>query len=102
MEVKNYLRLNKFSFRYNHYVFVDTSEYLADMIFIKNKLKVRFSNKELRKPSTDYVVVFCKVKKKDTETFRKSMKELSDKMELMGRSDYSDFTATHFADILGI
>ena len=102
MNVKNYLNLNKFSFRYNYYAFVDTTEYLADAIFAKNKLTVRFMNKEMRKPDTDYVVVFCKVKKKDAHIFRASMGELEQKMVLMGYSDYSDFSITSFADILGL
>lgn len=102
MEVKNYLKINKLSLRYSHYAFVDTNEYLGDMIFANNKLEVIFSNKEMRTTGTDYVVVFCKVKKKDEELFRKSMKELSNKIELMGHSDYTDFATTQFADILGI
>lgn len=102
MNVKNYLNLNKFSFRYNYYAFVDTTEYFADMIFVKNKLTVSFMNKEMRKPGTEYVVVFCKVRKKDAHVFRASMEELEQKMMLMGYSDYLDFSTTSFAEILGI
>ena len=102
MNVKNYLNLNKFSFRYNYYAFVDTTQYFADMIFAKYKLDVKYMNKEMRKPDTDYVVVFCKVKKEDAHVFRVSMAELELEMVLMGYSDYSDFSTTSFADILGI
>ena len=39
----NYLQLksNRFS-RYNNFVYIDTTEFLADRIFIENKVRVKF------------------------------------------------------------
>ena len=37
MEYKNYIPLEKISLRYKYFCFIDTKEYLADALFIKNK-----------------------------------------------------------------
>ena len=74
------------------FAFVDTKDYLADQIFIRHKLRVyfgyEFANNEGKH---DYLIIFCKVKKKDVEEFDKCMKELQNKMLLLGYTDYVDF-----------
>ena len=70
MEYKNYIPLEKISLRYKYFCFIDTKEYLADALFIKNKVRVWFQN-EAHKPDTDFVFIFCKVRsyRADMQTF---------------------------------
>ena len=37
-----YLKIRKVSLRYNYFLFFDTSEYLADQLFIRQKVRVWF------------------------------------------------------------
>lgn len=90
MEGKNYFEMKKFSTRFNFFCFIDVSDYLADVIFIKHKIRVWFKN-EYGKNGTEYKAIFCKIKKKDKEKFLLAMKELEQNMLLLGYNDYSAF-----------
>ena len=81
MEGKNYWRLRRFSLFYKYYAFVDTEEYLGDQLF----------GKEFGKKGNDYLIIFCKVRKKDEKNFLKALDELEKKMLLMGHHDYPAF-----------
>lgn len=86
---KNYIKLDVFSLMYNHYVFIDTDEYLADKLFIDYEVKVEFG-KEYIKEDSSYVVIFCKVRKGDDNKFQEALGDLHNKMLLMGHADYND------------
>ena len=90
MDCKNYILLEKPSFRYQYVCYIDTKGYLADAIFIKHKIRVWFL-KDACKPDADYIFVICKVKKGDINAFLEAMQELENKMILLGRSDYQTF-----------
>ncbi|MDU3179936.1 MAG: hypothetical protein E6686_00860 [Lachnospiraceae bacterium] len=90
MEGKNYWRLRRFSLFYKYYAFVDTEEYLGDQLFIQQKVEVSFG-KEFGKKGNDYLIIFCKVRKKDEKNFLKALDELEKKMLLMGHHDYPAF-----------
>lgn len=87
----NYLQLksNRFS-RYNNFVYIDTTGFLADRIFAQNEIKVKFCGDYFHKEKK-YVVVMCKVKKKDASVFLQSMTELKNRAILMGNTDYESF-----------
>ena len=87
----NYLQLksNRFS-RYNNFVYIDTMGFLADRIFIENKVRVKFCG-DYKHREKNYVVVFCKVKKKDVPMFLQALKELKNRAILMGNTDYETF-----------
>lgn len=87
----NYLQLksNRFS-RYNNFVYIDTTGFLADRIFAQNEIKVKFCGDYFHREK-NYVVVFCKVKKKDVSVFLQSMAELANRAILMGNTDYESF-----------
>lgn len=85
--------------RYNAFAYIDTNEFLADQIFINRKLPVKFLSHFGRKDSK-YIIVFCKVKKKDKEKFLQALKELSNKMLLMGHTDYELFSSKLFTAFL--
>ena len=89
MAIKNYIKLTNFSLFNYYYVFVDAPEYLADQIFIKNKVRVKFS-KHMAHPETQYLIIFCKIHKKDEKAFLKSLEELPTKMSLLGYKDYEE------------
>ena len=84
--MKNYFKLDDKSLLYRHFAYIDTEWYLADNIFIQEKLRVRFG-REGRKQGSPYRIIFCKVRKRDTKKFVRSMERLYNKMLLMGHAD---------------
>ena len=87
----NYLQLksNRFS-RYNNFVYIDTTGFLADRIFIENKVRVKFCG-DYKHREKNYVIVICKVKEKDVPMFLQALKELKNRAILMGNTDYESF-----------
>ena len=83
----HYIKLEQFSLLNCHYAFLDTPEYLADQLFIRHQVKVRFGE-ELHHPDKDYVVINCRVRKKDEQRFLDALNELPGKMALWGHLDY--------------
>lgn len=92
----NYLQLksNRFS-RYNNFVYIDATGFLADRIFAQNEIRVKFCGDYFHKEKK-YVVVMCKVKKKDTPVFLQSMEELANRAIVMGNTDYESFCKEQF------
>ncbi len=83
----NYWKLNAPSLLYYHYAFIDTEKYFADQLFIKNKVNVSFG-KEYKRENSPYIIIFCKIKKKDEKNFLTALSELKNKMILLGYIDY--------------
>lgn len=69
------------------YAYLDIPKYLADQIFIKNKIKVKFKE-EFVKADTPYIVIVCSFNKNDIGKFKTSLRELENKMLIMGHTDY--------------
>ena len=90
--MKNYIEIDKlFSFGRKHFMYVDTEEYLADVLFVLDEIPVRFKKGHFKHPEYKYVLVFCSVSKKYEERFKNVMDKLANKMLLSGRTDYNDF-----------
>jgi len=87
-KTKHYFRLEKMSLRYRCYAYFDAKDYLADSLFIKHKVTVKFQH-EFCKDGTPYCVIFCRIRKKDEAAFLDTMRELPEKMLLCGYSDYA-------------
>ncbi len=87
--MKNYVKIEKKSLLFNYYAYIDTEEYLADSIFIQEKLKV-FFGKTGRKQDSQYVVL-CKVWKWDAEKFVHAMGMLYNKLLLLGHGEGVNF-----------
>ena len=85
--------------KYKQYMYVDCKNYLADDLFIKNKITVNFKC-DFTKDDSDYIFVYCKVKKKDHDKFIKTLGELKNKMLIMGYSDYESFCEKQINKIL--
>jgi len=85
--MKNYWRMSGFSIFSVPYAYVDHSSYLADQLFVQNKVTMKFKG-EMAKEDSPYCIIFCKVLKKDVERFEEALGKLKDKMLLFGYVDY--------------
>ncbi len=82
-----YLHLDKFDPFHSYYAYFDVPEYFADQLFIQHRVRVHFSG-EYQKEGKRYVVVLCRVRKKDEKRFLEALGELPRKMLLLGYTDY--------------
>lgn len=85
--VKNHLPLERFSLCYRYYAFLDSADYLADQLFIKHKVRVKFL-REYQKDGFDFLMIFCRIHKRDEAAFLDALNELPDKMVLCGHPNY--------------
>lgn len=60
----NYWTIRKFSLLYSYYTIIDTTDYLADQLFVKNEVRVWFGQEYIC-PDGPYCVIFCKCRKRD-------------------------------------
>ena len=87
----NYIELGTSRFsRYKQFTYIDTMGFLADRVFIENKVRVKFCG-DYKHPKQKYVIVTCKVKKKDVPIFLQSLEELKNRAIIMGNTDYVSF-----------
>lgn len=94
--VVNYIQLKSVKLsRYINFAYIDTTGYLADRIFIENKVRVKFCG-DYKHREKNYVIVTCKVKEKDVPMFLQALKELKNRALLMGNTDYETFCKEHF------
>lgn len=100
MGFKNYFSVRKASLRYEYFCYIDTDAYLADALFQKHEVDVKFQD-EAYKPGQDYVIIFCKARKSDVGNFQKALDELKNKMILLGHPDYQTF-CEEFCKELGV
>lgn len=84
-----YQDIERFSLLNAYYAYMDTDAYLADQLFIKHQVRVHF-REEYARDDSPYRVIFCHVRKQDQERFLAALKELPDKMMLLGYTDYLD------------
>ena len=96
--IKNYFTLKKLSLLYDHYAFIDVPDYYADQLFIRHQVTVRFRY-EYKHPEQPYIIIFCKVRKRDRKRFLSALAELNDKMILCGYSGYEAFCTNFIAQI---
>ena len=87
MNKEMYLKIRKPSLRYDYFLFFDTPEYLADQLFIKQKVRVWF-DKEYAKEGSPFLAILCHVKKKDSAKFIAALDALKNKMILCGYPEY--------------
>ena len=88
--MKNFLRLDVRSILSVPYMYIDHKDYLADPLLTQNHVSVRFGS-EFSRDNSPYRIIICKVRKKDTAEFEKSMELLCNKMLLFGHNDYMEF-----------
>ena len=88
--MKNFLGLDGLSILSVPYMHIDHKDYLADSLLAQNHVSVRLGN-EFSRDDSPYRIILCKVRKKDTAEFEKSMESLRNKMLLFGHNDYMEF-----------
>ncbi len=77
------------------YAYVDlplNDHYLADSLFFRHKVPVRFGPEAMR-DGDKYRIVFCKIRRKYKAEFEKALSEISNKMCLLGHTDYDAYCA---------
>ena len=77
---------------------IDVPEYLADSLFIQEQVRVDFGS-EYGKRGSPYIMIFCKVRKRDEGRFLQALDNLGNKMLLMGYTDYREFCSGFFSGI---
>ena len=82
-----YWAIERFSLRYDYFVFFDDSRYLADQLFIEHEVRVWF-DREYAKAGSPYLAVFCHVRKKDVPEFLAALEDLKKSMMLCGHPNY--------------
>ena len=82
-----YLKIRKVSLRYNYFLFYDTSEYLADQLFSRQKVRVWF-DEEYAKEGSRFLAILCHVKKRDSHRFIDAIAALRNKILLCGYPEY--------------
>lgn len=97
----NYISLKRrLPTRYARFLFVDDKNCSADSVFHRNQLYVKIGD-IARRDEDKYQLVFCGVKKKDVSKFAKAMKELADKMYIIGNKDYDEYCTDIFYQLTG-
>ena len=87
MSEKLYWTIEKFSFRYDYFMFFDTTPYLADQLFIRHQVRVWFDS-EYAKEGCPYLAIFWHVRKKDVPKFLAALEDLKKSMMLCGHPNY--------------
>jgi hypothetical protein len=86
--MKNYIDLGPaFPGTWEHYVYLDTDEFLAKSLFLRHLIHVRVAG-VMEREDEEYKLVDLKVRKRDEKLFLRAMEELKGKMLLFGHSDY--------------
>ena len=92
MRDKLYWTIEKFSLRFDYFVFFDVYPYLADQVFIRHGVRVWFDC-EYEKEGSPYLAIFCHVRKKDVTEFLSALEALKKSMILCGYPSYEDDVA---------
>lgn len=87
--MKNYWKLREKSLFTDTYAYIDHNSYLADQLFIQDRIKVRYKE-ELARDNSPYCIVFCKVLRKEAARFEGALDKLENKMLLLGHKDYPE------------
>ena len=87
--MKNFQRLDGLSILSVQYMYIDHKDYLADFLLAQNHVSVHFGD-EFSREDSPYRIILCKVRRKDTAKFEKSMELLCNKMLLFGHNDYME------------
>ena len=88
---RNYLFLGgRFFLRYMYFDLDTNENYIADSLFYKRKISVKFE-KEMNRKGEKYRAIFCRIRKKDKAAFEEALEEIRTKMSLLGHNDYDGF-----------
>lgn len=84
------IHIEKPSLFYDHFAFVDTKDGMGIELLLQNRVRIRSG--EVYSNETDkYQLIFCKVKKADSELFLEVIGSLPNKVLICGGNDYLDY-----------
>ena len=87
-----FIPIKRASLTHKYFLYLDAAdEYHADSLFQKNKVHIRFMNKEFISPDGRYRFVYCSVPKGEIGRFEKAISELPTRMLLLGYENYIDY-----------
>lgn len=89
-EEKNWFNLTAGPALYCRYAFIDLEEHLADSLFARWNVPVKYE-REFANRENPYRLVICRFLPWHLEGFLKAMAHLPGKMNLLGYADYQDF-----------
>ncbi len=87
MREKLYWTIEKFSLRFDYFLFFDTTPYLADQLFIKHQVRAWF-DREYERAGPPYIAIICHVRKRDVPKFLAALEDLKKSMMLCGHPEY--------------
>ena len=90
MEQKNWINITKSPSLYCRYAYFDLEDHLADSLFERQNVAVKYE-REFVNPINPYRLVICRVLPWQRDGFLKALRQLPDKMSLLGFSDYRKF-----------
>ena len=80
----------KINLKYMYFDLNVNSGYLADSLFYKRKIPVKFKDEMVRE-GDKYRAIFCAVHRKYQKDFEEALEELKMKMCLFGNNDYDEY-----------
>ena len=87
-----------FSISYMYFDLFKDGIYLADSIFYKRQIPIKFKD-ELERDGDKYRVIFCKIKKRYKKQMEEALNEIPHKMELLGHNDYVEYCESVLKEI---
>jgi len=96
----NYYQCRNFGIKYKLFFYIDVREYLADKLFLDYKIPIKWT-REFSHKDSPYLVIFCKVPKKEIPKFEKAMEDLKNKMLICGHRDYEELCKIIMKEITG-
>lgn len=88
-DIKNYAEIKRFSFRYRYFAYLDLLEYVADGIFRRMGVDLRFVRTYSNSEGV-WAVVMVKVRKEHVEMFMEAMEEMAKSILIRGHAEYYD------------
>ena len=86
----NFWRLKTKNPFFSTYAYIDAGEHLADNLFIKHEVKVRFGA-EYQAKDVPYRIILCKIRRGKEDAFEEALRELPNKAAIMGYQDYMEY-----------
>ena len=73
-----------------HCMYIDVPEYFADSLFEKHGVMVK-REYSLRRPGDEFLIVLCRIRRRDREKYLQAIGELDRKMILCGHPGYEAY-----------
>lgn len=94
-----YQKIQKLSMLWRYYAYVDTSNHAADFCMRTNGVSSVHFLKEMVKDESEYIIVFCRIPKRENNEFLAAMKSLPERMKQIGHPDYCKEAAELFSQL---